>query len=204
MGGDDRSGAWARMGAVGSAALASMCCILPLGLGVLGISSSVVAAFFVPLRPFFLGLAASLLVLGIYFAFRRPAEGAACASDSRTLSKLSRPTLWISTVLVIGLAMVPNISGIATGDGGSGDLQTDLQVMTNTKVVSLAISGMTCESCTAGVRTALLDVPGVVDAAVSFEHKSAQIRVRLERGPAESALLAAVEASGYSAQIDPP
>ena len=37
-------GSWARGGAVVSAALASMCCILPLGFGVLGLSTTVVAA----------------------------------------------------------------------------------------------------------------------------------------------------------------
>ena len=61
-------GAWARGGAVLSAALASVCCILPLGLGVLGLSTTAVAAFFEPLRPWFLALAA--LLLGVGFLFR--------------------------------------------------------------------------------------------------------------------------------------
>ena len=66
----DAGGTWTRAGAVVSAALASMCCILPLGLGALGLSTTVVAAFFEPLRPWFLALAGALLGLGLYFALR--------------------------------------------------------------------------------------------------------------------------------------
>ena len=74
MAGAGRCGTWARSGAVVSAALASMCCILPLSLGAIGLSTTAVAVFFEPLRPWFLALAALLLGLGFYFALRRPAR----------------------------------------------------------------------------------------------------------------------------------
>lgn len=192
----DKGGTWARVGAVTSAALASMCCILPLGFGALGISTSVVAGFFEPLRPWFLTLAALLLSAGFYFAFRRPVEGEACATGTRTLSKLSKPALWTSTVLVIGLALFPSISGIAAGGN------SELAATTDSKVVVLAIAGMTCEACAPSVRTALMDVPGVIDAAVSYEHQSAQVRIRSERPPDAASLLAAVKSAGYTAEVD--
>jgi copper chaperone CopZ len=47
----------------------------------------------------------------------------------------------------------------------------------------------------------LLDEPGVIDVAVSYERKRAEVRVRSERPPEASALLAAVEKSGYSAAL---
>lgn len=192
----DRKGAWARGGAIASAALASMCCILPLAFGALGFSTTVVAAFFVPLRPWFLTLAVVLLSAGFYFAFVRPAEGQACSTDSRWLSKLSKPALWFSTIAVVGLALFPSISGVAAGGN------QELSLNTASEIVVLNIQGMTCESCSAGVRTALLDVPGVIDAAVSYERKNASVRVRSERPPKTTALLAAIEEAGYSAVLD--
>ena len=188
---EDR-GTWARGGAVVSAALASMCCILPLSFGALGLSTTVVAAFFETLRPWFLTLAALLLGVGIYFALRRPARGEVCSTESRSLSRLTRPTLWVSTIAVLALALFPSISGIAAGGN------EELAATTASKVVVLKIEGMTCESCTLGVRNALLDVPGVIDAAVSYDRKNAEVRVRSERPPDGSALLAAVETAGYS------
>ncbi len=191
-------GAWARGGAVVSAALASMCCILPLGLGALGLSTTVVAAFFEPLRPWFLALAALLLGSGFYFAFRSPPEGEVCSPESRALSKISKPALWVSTIAVVALALVPSISGIAAGGN------EELGPTTASEVVVLKIEGMTCEACVPGVRTALLDVPGVIDAAVNYERKNAQVRVRAERPPEASALLAAVEKAGYTGALDSP
>lgn len=198
MADEEKTHAWTRGGAVASAALASMCCILPLGFGALGISTSVVAGIFEPLRPWFLTLAALLLSAGFFFAFRRPVEGEACATNTRTISRLSKPTLWISTVLVIGLAFFSSFSGIAAGGN------SELAATTDSKVVVLAITGMTCEACTPAVRTALMDVPGVIDAAVSYEHQSAQVRVRVERPPHATALLAAVKTAGYSAVVEFP
>jgi mercuric ion transport protein len=192
------SEAWARGGAVLSAALASMCCILPLGLGLLGLSTTAVAAFFEPLRPWFLMLAALLLGVGFYFAFRAPPEGEICNTSSRSLSRFSKPALWLSTVAVLGLAFFPSIAGIAAR--GNSELST----ATASEIVELRIDGMTCEACTSGVRTALLDVPGVIDAAVSYEQKRARVRLRSERPPDSAALLAAVETAGYSATMAAP
>ncbi len=195
---DGSRGAWARAGAVVSAVLASMCCILPLAFGAIGLSTTVLAAFFEPLRPWFLALAALLLAVGFFFALRRPTErakGEACYADSRWLSKLSKPALLLSTAAVIGLALFPSLSGLASG--GSGDLAAT----TASEVIVLKIDGMTCEACVPGIRAALLDEPGVIDVAVSYERKRAEVRVRSERPPEASVLLAAVEKSGYSAAL---
>ena len=191
-------GAWARGGAVVSAALASMCCILPLGLGVVGLSATTIAAFFEPLRPWFLTLAALLLAVGFYFAFRAPADAAVCDTESRPFQRLSKPTLWLATVAVIALALFPSLAGVAVG--GSSELAP----ATASQVVELRIDGMTCEACTSGVRDALLNVPGVIDAAVSYEEARARVRVRTERPPAPATLFAAVREAGYSATMAVP
>lgn len=191
-------GTWARGGAVVSAALASMCCLLPLALGGLGLSMTAVATFFEPLRPWFLAIAALLLAIGFYFVLRAPAEGEVCDSETSRLPRLSKPSLWLSTVAVVALALFPSLAGVAVG--GSADLVP----ATDSEVVELRIDGMSCEACTPGVRTALLDVPGVIDAAVSYDEARARVRVRAERPPDHAALFAAVEKAGYSAALAAP
>lgn len=62
--------------------------------------------------------------------------------------------------------------------------------------ITLAISGMSCASCVARVEKALQAVPGVQAASVNLATERAQVR-----GQADvAALIAAVEATGYSAQ----
>lgn len=64
------------------------------------------------------------------------------------------------------------------------------------KLIELSVEGMTCEHCVNAVTKALKAVPGVRDARVSLEGKSAQVEaddVDVE------ALIAAVREEGYEA-----
>ncbi len=182
-------------GAVLAAALASMCCILPLGLGAIGLSGAVVSAFFEPLRSYLLVLAGGLLAAGFYFSFRGPAEGEACSTGASKLSRASRPTLFVAALATVVLAMFPSIVGFAS------DTSEALAPAVKSNVVVLRVEGMTCEACATGVRHHLLDVPGVIDAAVSYEDKLAEVRVRQERSPETSLLVEAVKKAGYTAYV---
>ena len=149
---DDASGAREKVtatGAVVAAALASMCCILPLGLGAIGLSGAMASASFEPLRPYFLTLSAALLALGFYFSFRAPRSGEVCSTNASKFSRASRPTLFIATLGTLVLALFPSISGLASG--GSERLVPRI----DSNVVMLRIEGMACESCTPGVRAHL-------------------------------------------------
>lgn len=183
-------------GAVVAAAFASMCCILPLGLGAIGLSGAMASAFFEPLRPYFLAVSAALLALGFYFSYRAPRNGEVCRTRFSKLSLASRPTLLVATLGTLILALFPSIAGLASGGSETLAPQVD------SNVVVLRIEGMTCESCAPGVRAHLLDVPGVIDAAVSYERKVAEVRVREEQGPELQVLILAVEQAGYSAVVE--
>lgn len=188
-------GGWIRETAVVSAAMASICCILPLGLATLGLSTTLVAAFFAPLRPWFLALAAAQLALGFYFALRTPRGEQACSTKAGRLAKLSNPTLWVSAVAVLVLAMFPTLSSLASNS------PDELAPAVASEVVILRVDGMTCEACAPSIRAALLDVPGVIDAAVNYEKKRAEVRVRTERPPEATILLEAVQKAGYVARV---
>jgi Cu+-exporting ATPase len=67
--------------------------------------------------------------------------------------------------------------------------------MSKTLPLRLAIEGMRCAGCVAGVENALRGVPGVAEANVNFAGRTADVR-----GDAEvSRLIAAVEKAGYRA-----
>lgn len=67
-----------------------------------------------------------------------------------------------------------------------------------TKVVELAIEGMTCEHCVNSVTKALQGVPGVRSAVVSLEGKSARVEGEdLDPG----LLIGAVREEGYEASL---
>lgn len=64
--------------------------------------------------------------------------------------------------------------------------------------LTLAISGMTCASCVSRVERALKAVPGVADASVNLATERAE--VTLSQAVKSEALLAAVDAAGFSAK----
>lgn len=63
--------------------------------------------------------------------------------------------------------------------------------------ITLNIEGMTCMNCVGHAKKALLAVPGVE--AVEVDLKPGQARVQGSADP--QALIAAVEAEGYTAQV---
>lgn len=67
------------------------------------------------------------------------------------------------------------------------------------QTLHLNIRGMTCNHCVRAVREALEAVPGVHRAEVSLEPSQATVQGDVD----PKALLAALEAEGYRAEIQP-
>jgi Cu+-exporting ATPase len=63
--------------------------------------------------------------------------------------------------------------------------------------IDLGVGGMTCDDCVTKVSAALTSVPGVRDAKVDLERRSAVVEAA--PGVAPEALTAAVRVSGYNA-----
>jgi mercuric ion transport protein len=89
---------------------ASVCCVGPLVLLVLGISGAWIGNLTAlePYRPAFIGLTALFFGLGfrkLYLAPRACAPGAACA-DPQT-ARRQRTVFWIAGILMLGLLAVP-------------------------------------------------------------------------------------------------
>ena len=90
-------------GAVLAAVGASLCCILPVAVAVLGVGSAALGAKLEPFRPFFAGATALLLGFAFYRAYKPVAcaPGEACAVPANR--QRNRIVLWAVTVVALVL-----------------------------------------------------------------------------------------------------
>lgn len=100
------------LGSLMSAVLASICCLGPIVLALLGIGGAGFILKFEAHRPYFAASAAVLLGVAFYLTYRKkPAEacepGAACASPKA--ERLNRIVLWIAAILVAFFVFFPEI-----------------------------------------------------------------------------------------------
>ncbi len=86
---------------------ASLCCILPVAVAVLGVGSAALGAKLEPFRPWFAGLTVILLAFAFYQAYRpiecAPGESCAVAANRRR----QRILLWIVAIAALALMAFP-------------------------------------------------------------------------------------------------
>ncbi|MBI2071042.1 MAG: cation transporter [Elusimicrobia bacterium] len=184
----------ASVGALASAALASVCCLGPIVLIGLGLGGVGLAAGLAKYRLFFLGLTAILLGSAFYMTYRK--RKVACADGScefRSGSKTMKTVLWVIAILAVGTATFPDWSALF--------LSKHLAAASaNAQTVHLSISGMSCTACALSIERSLKKVHGVESAFVDFE--KAEAAVLVEPGTSTDDLLKAVSAAGdYTAKI---
>lgn len=108
--GRDRLTSLGPVGAVITAILASVCCVGPFVLVMLGVSGAWMGNLraFEPYRPFLILLTLSFLAAGFYRVYRRPSgdckPGSPC---SISLNPKTKKVLWIITVFVVILLIFP-------------------------------------------------------------------------------------------------
>ena len=162
----ERSGNWRLGAAVVTAVAASACCLGPLVLLGLGISSAWISRLTAlePYRPLFIGLTLVFLGYAFYGVYRKPAAescepGSTCAHPrAPTINKIA---LWVVTILAVGIMAFPYVVPIGSHGTTSNSLKTERAV--------LAVEGMTCNGCVLTVESSLKRVKGVRSAAVSLE-----------------------------------
>jgi len=94
-------------GTVLAALGASICCIVPVAVALLGVGSAALGAKLEPFRPYFLALTVLLLGFAFHQAYRpqKCEPGAACAVP--TSRRRSRILLWVVTVVAALLLAFP-------------------------------------------------------------------------------------------------
>lgn len=187
---------WVAAGSVLFAVASSACCWLPFLMIATGVSAFGAAAFFEQYRLLFLAGAVLLLAFGFYLNYR-PARkevcaGEQCVTPNRRLQRFNRAMLWSSAVLVLAFSLFPNYIGRVAGS------EPARAHADSSKELVLAIEGMTCTGCEAGVSAALASVPGVREVSASFEKGEAVVTVDSDVAPDRIALAAAVGSAGYA------
>lgn len=104
---DTKKNAFLGAGAVLAAFGASLCCILPVAVAVLGVGSAALGAQLDPMRPWLAGLTVLLLGFAFYQAYK-PAEcapGEVCAIPASR--RRYRIVLWAVAVVALALLAFP-------------------------------------------------------------------------------------------------
>jgi len=181
------------IGAVVGALAASACCLLPALLALLGVSGLGLAAALEPYRPLFLLLTAGLLGAGFYLVYRRsPAPADPCDCPPPRARRSARATLWIASVVAVGVAAYPYLTGALTGTSTQGGA-SGIDSATTTR---FRVDGMTCRACAKEITRSLADLAGVIEARVDYDAGTATVTFDPAR-VATTQLAAAIERLGY-------
>ena len=101
--------------AIGSATAASICCLGPLVLAMMGLGGGALLLKFAPYRPFFLGIT-MLFLGGAFYLTYRPAPSDDCEAGSDCRHPVSRKkqkiALWIVTIVVALAAAFPYLADL--------------------------------------------------------------------------------------------
>lgn len=155
-----------------SAALASICCILPALALVGGISGfSAALTWLHPLRPYLITIA----VLSLGFAWYRKLgaeDECNCAANGRARFFQSKTFLGVVTIVVALMAAFPSYSSIFYA---KAEKRPVAYAKENLRVVEFAISGMTCNGCAQRVKRDIENLMGVVAADVSYKNGNAVV-----------------------------
>ena len=187
-----RKSHWSLAAGVLAGVIASFCCIGPLlSLG-LGLGSFAAAAWFAQWRPVLLGLTFLFLGLAWFLTYRRQKADCADGSNGHPPGKAARISLWLGTIVALAAAIYPSFPATshrmsaAVLAGGDSKLR-------------VLIPSMDCPSCAAGIEASLDRTPGVRQAAVNYDTKSATL-VFDPSVTNRDQLLALIDATGFPAE----
>ncbi len=131
---------------------------------------------------------------------RFPVDGMSCAGCAARLEK-SLATLPGVTAANVNFALAQASVEYEQASLGTATIREAVAgagFQAPSSVHEFDIGGMSCNGCAGGLSTKLSRIPGVLSAEVSFTLETATIET-LDLGLTDAALLAAVEAAGFSA-----
>ncbi len=181
------------VGGIVASIIASLCCIGPAIVVLIGIGSVGAFAIFETYRPYLIGVTVALLGVAFWLVYRKRevhCEDGTCRIQNA--AKWNKVGIWSATfvaVLAIGfpyLGLVPS-SSVNTGVRASA-------------IVTLKIEGMDCNACAKGIGGSLTNVKGVRKALVKYEDGKAVIEYNPVMIKPEQ-LVKRVSENGFTATI---
>lgn len=188
-------------GAVVTAIVASLCCIGPIAVAVIGIGSVAAFSVFWEYREYLIGLTVILVGLAFYFTYRKReivCEDGTCKFESG--GKWSKGAVWTATLLAV-LAIAYPYFGVTDSVAAQQILSQPQDPSSTSAVLVLNIEGMDCRGCAKGLEATLGQLEGVKKAAVEFEESRAVIEYDVTRIDSDK-LIASVDETGFTATLE--
>jgi copper chaperone CopZ len=183
------------LGAALSAILASLCCVGPAVLSIIGVAGIGVFSFFETYRPLLIVVTAALLSIGFFLVYRKreiQCEDGSCKIESA--GKWNKITLWTAAVGAFLFIVFPYIPNSFSQDGS---LQKTGQFMQ----VTIPVNGMTCSGCSMHVESVVTKIKGV--SYVKADFKAGEAVVQFDKS--QTAVSAIVDKinneTGYKASV---
>jgi copper chaperone CopZ len=156
------------VGSVVTAIVASLCCIGPAVLAIVGAGSLGVFSAFETYRPYFIGVTVLLLGAAFYLTYRKrevKCEDGSCKIEGA--GKWNKIGVWSATVIAALAIAYPYLAAkpSVTANAAFAPKAT----------VVLNIEGMTCNACATRIQDTLSDIKGVHSVSVEYEAKKALI-----------------------------
>lgn len=156
------------VGSIVTAIVASLCCIGPAVLAIIGAGSLGTFAAFEKYRPYFIGITAILLGVAFYLTYRKrevKCEGGSCKIEST--GKWNKMGVWGATIIA-ALAIAYPYLAAKPSPASNAALAPKASVMLN-------IEGMTCNACATRIQDTLFDLKGVHSVSVEYDTKKARV-----------------------------
>ncbi len=205
-----------KIGTVLSAIMASSCCWLPLLLLAFGVSGAGIAGALEVYRPLFIVLTFGFLAGAFYFTYRPRSspttEGNCCSTADNccavppegmkrrfSMMTVNKVMLWAVTLLSVLFLFFPKYVSffLASRETESESTATSPLV---TKI-TIAIEGMTCESCSVALEKTIKGVPGVLGAKVDYNNKQAVVSTESCCPFPKDEILKAIQDAGFSGSV---
>lgn len=181
------------IGAVVAAIGASLCCIGPAVVALIGVGSIGAFAAFEPFRPYLIGLTAILLGFAFWWTYRKrevQCEDGTCKVQSA--SKWNKRAVWLATFLATGAIAFPYLPSNAP----TAAYPIATAAALPTARVEFRIKGMDCPACAIGLEATLSQREGVRQATVDYERGWATVDYDPQKVTPER-LLAVIADAGF-------
>lgn len=182
---------WVLTGGVFAGLAASLCCLGPLLALSFGLGSFAAASWFAQWRPVLLCISFVLLGLAWYRSYRSLEADCVDGSCACPPGKSMRISLWLGTLVALGAAIYPSLPAGTRSINAAVVAASDAEIR-------VRIPSMDCPSCARSIEASLSRAPGVKQAIVNYDTKTA-VLIYDPSATNRDQLLTLIDASGFPA-----
>jgi len=181
-------------GSLIAAISASLCCLGPLVVALMGVGGFAASSFFHKYRLVFISVTVIFLAFAWYLQWKKSKE--VCGEEGKceitSSSKWNKAILIMATIFVVGFTAFPQLSSFALNLNAPTVTGQNLAGVT----LNVKIPSMTCVACTVAIKKSLLKKTGILDANINYETKSGTIVYDKEK-VSEQEIMDAITATGF-------